>query len=102
MAMAIPPYTSIFDYADEKLTIALNLGNYIFLAEDDMYVNAYISSVKIAFNATGALSADRIPYGLCHGSGTKTHADDIIIINTVAFMDIILNQNLRLDGAAEK
>lgn len=52
MAMAIPPYTSIVEYADEQLNIALNLGNYLFLAEDDMYVNAYFSSVQIAFHST--------------------------------------------------
>ena len=52
MAIAIPPYTKLFEYADESLTIALNIGNYLFLADDDLYVNAYISSVTIAFNST--------------------------------------------------
>ncbi|WP_299727593.1 ABC transporter permease subunit [uncultured Endozoicomonas sp.] len=52
MIIAIPPYTSLVEFADETLNISLNLGNYIFLIEDDMYLNAYLSSVQIAFNAT--------------------------------------------------
>ena len=52
MALAIPPYTSVIEYADEQLKIALNFGNYLFLAEDDLYLRAYLSSLQFAFNAT--------------------------------------------------
>ncbi len=47
--IAIPPYSAIFEYADEALTIVLNLGNYLFLADDELYFAAYLGSVKIAF-----------------------------------------------------
>ncbi|MGI9273515.1 MAG: ABC transporter permease subunit [Endozoicomonas sp.] len=50
--IAIPPYTELMSYVDETLRISLNLGNYLFLAEDEMYLAAYLSSLKIAFNAT--------------------------------------------------
>lgn len=52
MIMAIPPYSSLVELADETLSISINLGNYLFLAEDDMYIRAYFSSIQIAFNAT--------------------------------------------------
>src|SRR5690606_16130345 len=32
--------------------IVLNLGNYIFLSEDELYVSAYLGSLKIAFFST--------------------------------------------------
>ncbi|MCK5893099.1 MAG: ABC transporter permease subunit [Endozoicomonadaceae bacterium] len=49
--IAIPPYSEIFQYADEALTIVLNLGNYLLLTEDALYVSAYLASVKMAFIA---------------------------------------------------
>ncbi|CAM3766212.1 ABC transporter permease subunit [Parendozoicomonas haliclonae] len=50
--IAIPPYSSLFDYADEALTIVLNLGNYLWLADDPLYISAYMGSVEIAFIGT--------------------------------------------------
>lgn len=50
--VAIPPYTDIFAYADQQLQVLINLGNYIFLSEDDLYLAAYAGSLKIAFFST--------------------------------------------------
>jgi len=50
--VAIPPYTEIYSWADNQLSIVLNLGNYIFLSEDELYVSAYLGSLKIAFVST--------------------------------------------------
>ncbi|OED50445.1 putrescine ABC transporter permease PotH [Endozoicomonas sp. (ex Bugula neritina AB1)] len=50
--IAIPPYTQIVEYFDEMLTISLNLGNYIFLADDELYLVAYLTSIKLAFVST--------------------------------------------------
>lgn len=49
---AIPPYSDVFQYVDEAVKIILNLGNYLFLWEDDLYFAAYVSSLKIAFVST--------------------------------------------------
>ena len=35
-AIAIPPYSPLFEYAEQSLTVMINLGNYIFLSEDSM------------------------------------------------------------------
>ena len=51
--VAIPPYSAIVEYVDEMLTFNLNLGNYLFLAEDEMYLEAYLTSIKLALTATG-------------------------------------------------
>ncbi|AHG38924.1 putrescine/spermidine ABC transporter permease [Pseudomonas syringae CC1557] len=50
--VAIPPYTEIFSYADEKLQMALNFANYTLLSGDDLYVSAYLGSLKMAFIST--------------------------------------------------
>lgn len=50
--IAVPPYTQVVEYIDEMLTISLNLGNYIFLTEDSLYLHAYLTSIKLALNAT--------------------------------------------------
>jgi len=50
--VAIPPYTEVFAYAEQQLQIIINLGNYIFLSEDDLYWAAYAGSLRIAFFST--------------------------------------------------
>ncbi len=50
--IAIPPYTQIIGYVDEMLTINLNIGNYLYLADDELYLIAYLTSIKLAFIAT--------------------------------------------------
>ena len=50
--VAIPPYTEIFSYAEEKLQVVMNLANYTLLAGDDLYVSAYLGSLKMAFIST--------------------------------------------------
>lgn len=47
-AVAIPPYTEIFTYVDQQLTILANLNNYVFLGQDALYLSAYLGSLKIA------------------------------------------------------
>ncbi|MGD9538708.1 MAG: ABC transporter permease subunit [Alphaproteobacteria bacterium] len=55
-ASAIPPYTPIFELFDELgsffFSIKLNLGNYILLIADDLYLRAYLNSLKIAAVST--------------------------------------------------
>ena len=46
--VAIPPYTELFSYADQQLSIALNFGNYLRFAEDPLYLDAYLGSLKVA------------------------------------------------------
>lgn len=50
--IAQPPYADVIEYEDEKLNITLNLGNYLFLFTDSLYVSAYLQSLATAFIAT--------------------------------------------------
>lgn len=56
-ALAIPPYTPRFDLALGWTAFwesfsQLSFANYIWLTEDSLYLNAYVSSVKIALVST--------------------------------------------------
>ncbi|HHB82641.1 MAG TPA: putrescine ABC transporter permease PotH, partial [Devosia sp.] len=51
-AIARPPYLPIWEWVDGALNISLNFGNYLFLLDDPLYVNAYIESVTIAALST--------------------------------------------------
>ncbi|KAF1719702.1 ABC transporter permease subunit [Pseudoxanthomonas wuyuanensis] len=52
LAIAMPPYTPVMEYVDNALTMKLNLGNYVALFTDSQYVQAYLSSIKIAAIST--------------------------------------------------
>ena len=52
MAYAIPPYTDLISWAEQQLTLNLNFGNYAYLFTDDLYIRAYLSSIRIAAIAT--------------------------------------------------
>ena len=50
--VAIPPYTALVVYAEEKLTFVLNLGNYLYLLQDEMYFDSYLQSLRVASIST--------------------------------------------------
>lgn len=55
--MAMPPYEPTFDMADGISGLIdglkqLSFSNYLWLTEDALYINAYISSITIAFIST--------------------------------------------------
>ena len=48
MARAIPPYTDLVSWADDQLSITLNLGNFLQLTDDPLYFDAYLQSLQVA------------------------------------------------------
>lgn len=50
--VAIPPYTSLVEYAEEKLTFVVNIGNYLYLLQDEMYLDSYLQSLRVASIST--------------------------------------------------
>ena len=48
-AIAIPPYLPILDWDRGIATFSINLGNYGYLLEDPLYINAYLFSIRTAF-----------------------------------------------------
>lgn len=50
--IAIPPYTDLVSYAEEKLNVVFNLGNYLYLLDDEMYLDSYLQSIQVATVST--------------------------------------------------
>lgn len=76
-AIAMPPYTPVFDMADgysgwmSKLN-ELSFDNFVWLTSDPLYIDAYLSSLKIALISTllTLLIAYPIAYGMAKAPGT--------------------------------
>ncbi|MFP1778543.1 putrescine ABC transporter permease PotH [Lonsdalea quercina] len=52
MARTVPPYTDLMTWADGTLNIALNIGNYLQLLSDPLYIEAYLQSLQVAAIST--------------------------------------------------
>lgn len=65
-AIAMPPYTPVFEgfSAIGEFFSELDLENYIFLTEDALYTNAYLSSLRIAVISTFLLLLIGYPMAL--------------------------------------
>ncbi len=51
--IAMPPYEPLLHWTGDKvMQIKLNLGNFAFLVEDDLYWRAYLNSIKVAAIST--------------------------------------------------
>lgn len=51
--IARPPYSSLIEWGEEGvMLLKIHFSNYNYLLEDSLYINAYLSSVKIAFFST--------------------------------------------------
>jgi len=48
-AIAMPPYVPLLEWDELRAILTLNFGNFAFLLEDPLYLNAWLSSLKIAF-----------------------------------------------------
>ncbi|HRQ58937.1 MAG TPA: putrescine ABC transporter permease PotH [Azoarcus taiwanensis] len=50
--VALPPYAEVVRWADNQLEVVLNFGNYAMLFTDSLYVNAYLTSLRVATIST--------------------------------------------------
>ncbi|MBV2131934.1 ABC transporter permease subunit [Pseudomonas sp. MAP12] len=76
--VAIPPYTALLQYIDQQLQVVLNLGNYLFLAEDELYLAAYLGSLKIAL--VGTLLCLLIGYPMAYAIARASKAMQTVLL----------------------
>ncbi|MCS3602359.1 putrescine transport system permease protein [Buttiauxella sp. BIGb0471] len=48
IARSIPPYTDLVTWADDQISLALNLANYLQLTDDPLYAESYLQSLQMA------------------------------------------------------
>ncbi|WP_437880253.1 ABC transporter permease subunit [Pseudomonas sp. LRF_L74] len=103
--VAIPPYTEIYNYAEQKLQIVLNFGNYTFLSEDELYLSAYLGSLKIALISTVLCLLIGYPMAYAMARASKEAQTTLlllimmptwtaILIRVYAWMGILSNNGL--------
>ncbi len=103
--VAIPPYTEIYSWADNQLSILLNLGNYVFLSEDELYLAAYLGSLKMAFISTALCLLIGFPMAYSIARASKEAQTVLlllimmptwtaILIRVYAWMGILSNNGL--------
>ncbi|MGB1270863.1 MAG: ABC transporter permease subunit [Endozoicomonas sp.] len=103
--IAIPPYTPIVEYFDEVLSFNLNLGNYFFLFDDELYFQAYLSSIRLAMESTFfcLLAGYPMAYAMSRASGRRQSLLLMLVllpswisflIRVYAWMGILKNNGL--------
>nr|WP_275679313.1 MULTISPECIES: ABC transporter permease subunit [Pseudomonas] len=103
--VAIPPYTEIYTYLEGKVQLVLNLANYGLLTEDELYIAAYLGSLKVALFST--LLCLLIGYPMAYAiSKAKKESQTVllllimmptwtaILIRVYAWMGILSNNGL--------
>ena len=103
--VAIPPYTEIYTYIEQKLEVVLNLANYSLLAGDELYIAAYLGSLKMAFFSTALCLLIGYPMAYAIASARKEMQTVLvllimmptwtaILIRVYAWMGILSNNGL--------
>jgi putrescine transport system permease protein len=81
--IASPPFSSLLTWGDEgSLQIRLLIENYAYLFEDDLYIRAYLNSVKVALISTVICLLIGYPmaYGIARANPTRRKILLILII----------------------
>ncbi|MDQ3200669.1 MAG: ABC transporter permease subunit [Pseudomonadota bacterium] len=103
--VAIPPYTEIYTFVEQKLQLLLNLGNYVMLTEDELYIAAYLGSLKMALISTVLCLLIGYPMAYAIASARKEMQTVLvllimmptwtaILIRVYAWMGILSNNGL--------
>lgn len=79
--IAIPPYQPILDFTDNTLTLVFNLGNYLFLLSDSLYIAAYWGSIKIALVST--LVCLLIGYPMAYAMAKASPSTQLVLLMLV-------------------
>ena len=96
--VAIPPYTDVVSWADNQLTILLNMGNYLLLQEDELYIAAYLGSLKMAFVSTLLCLLIGYPMAYSIARANKETQTVLLLLIMMPTWTAILIRGLCVDG----
>ena len=103
--VAIPPYTEIYNFVEQKIELVLNLGNYAMLGDDELYLSAYLGSLRIALFSTILCLLIGFPMAYAISKARPEHQTVLlllimmptwtaILIRVYAWMGILSNNGL--------
>ena len=79
------PFKDIVTYTDGALNLSLKLGNYVFLAQDPLYILTFISSLKFAFLTTLFCLLIGYPFALCMARAKPEHRATLMMLVILPF-----------------
>ena len=103
---AVPPYQPLIAWADDAvLQIRINLGNYRYLVSDELYIAAYLNSLKIAAISTICCLLIGYPMAYAIARSSKGMRNPLLmlvvlpfwtsfLIRVYAWMGILKNEGL--------
>jgi len=81
--LAVPPYMPVLDWVDHQyLQVRLNMGNFLFLMKDPLYLDAFLSSLKVASLSTVLCLLIGYPmaYGIARSNTSWRHILLLLVI----------------------
>ncbi|KQO78913.1 ABC transporter permease subunit [Rhizobium sp. Leaf262] len=86
-AIAMPPYVPVFDGFSQigDFFSQLDFENYLFLTEDPLYIEAYLSSLRIALISTGLLLLIGYPMALAMARAPSTIRPTLVMLVILPF-----------------
>ncbi|MCF6369590.1 ABC transporter permease subunit [Rhizobium halophilum] len=86
-AIAMPPYTPVFDSFGTlgNFVSQLDLENYFFLAEDALYIQSYLSSLRMAFISTFLLLVIGYPMALAMARAPSRWRPTLVMLVILPF-----------------
>ncbi|WP_416408169.1 ABC transporter permease subunit [Agrobacterium rosae] len=86
-AIAMPPYTPVFEGFAKigDFFSQLDFANYLFLTEDPLYIEAYLSSLRIAFISTFLLLLIGYPMALAMARAPGTIRPTLVMLVILPF-----------------
>lgn len=86
-AIAMPPYTPTFDGFGGigEFLSQLDIENYVFLTQDPLYFNAYLSSLRMALISTGLLLLIGYPMALAMARAPSTIRPTLLMMVILPF-----------------
>jgi putrescine transport system permease protein len=89
--IAMPPYEPLLHWVSEKvLDIKLNLGNYAFLIEDNLYWKAYLNSIMVAGISTIICLLIGYPMAYAIARSTPTWRNILLLLVILPFWSSFL------------
>ena len=92
----------IVTWKDGAIAFSAKVGNYLLLAQDDLYLRTYGSSLLYAAVTTAAVPGDRLSVRVFHGAGTPVAAAGAADAGDAAVLDLVPAPRLRLEGAPHR
>ena len=79
------PFKDLVTYSDGALNLSLKLGNYVFLAQDPLYLLTFISSLKFAFLTTLFCLLIGYPFALCMARAKPEYRATLMMLVILPF-----------------